>query len=58
MGFPPKMSTEREKFGQLSPEEKHQLALLGSMLARPALEEDQYIQRLMDACVDAKEEKK
>jgi hypothetical protein len=49
------MSTEREKFEKLSPEAKHQLALLGSMLARPALEEEQEMQRLMDLCVDARE---
>ena len=42
-------------FDHLSPEEKKQLALLGSMLARPVSEEEQEIQRLLDACVDARE---
>jgi hypothetical protein len=51
------MSTERKKFEQLSPEEKHQLALLGSMLGRPVSEEEQEMQRLMDLCVDAREKK-
>jgi hypothetical protein len=42
-------------FESLSPEEKKQLALMGSMLSRPVSEEDQKIQSILDACVDARE---
>jgi hypothetical protein len=43
------VSTEAQKFESLSPEEKKQLAILGSMLAQPISDEDAEQQALMDA---------
>jgi hypothetical protein len=50
------MSTEREEFEKLSPEEKKQLAILGNMLAQPVSPEDEELQALLDACIDAREQ--
>jgi hypothetical protein len=45
-------------FERLSPEERKQLALMGSMLSRPVSDEEQEIQRILDLCADAKEQGK
>ena len=42
---------------QLGPEERKQLALLGSMLSRPVSEEERKLQERLDAYVDATTEK-
>jgi hypothetical protein len=52
------VSTEKQQFESLSPEEKKQLAILGSMLSQPVSAEEAELQSLLDACVDAKEQKK
>jgi hypothetical protein len=50
------VSTEREQFESLSPEERKQLAILGSMLSQPVSDEDAELQALLDACVDARDQ--
>jgi hypothetical protein len=52
------VSTERQQFESLSPEEKKQLAILGNMLAQPISDEDAEQQALLDACVDARDQEK
>ncbi len=46
---------KEEIFDRLSPEEKKQLALMGSMLKRPVSEEEQRLPARLDAYVDAME---
>lgn len=44
-----------EIFDRLTPEERKHLATFGSMLSRPISEDEEEIQRLLDACIDARE---
>jgi hypothetical protein len=46
---------KEEIFDSLTPEERKQLALLGTKLQRPVSEEEQEMQRLLDAYVDSRE---
>jgi hypothetical protein len=52
------MSSEAEQFESLSPEARKQLAILGNMLGQPVSPEDDELQGLLDACVDAREQEK